>query len=371
MVEVDEWRGLSPGARATLLEVLLRGPLPRAELARRLGLSRASLTRITRDLVDAGLLVEGGHELRSTTGRPSELLDVRADARRFVGVKLTGDASYAVRTDLRGRTQVSVEAPLPSRDVGDVVELVAAQVEELAAGEPVTALGVGLAGEVAKGGQLLRSPFLGWFDVPLEALLGQATGLPAAIENDVHALTAMEHWFGFGSGLESMALVTVGVGVGVGLVVHGRVVQGAHGKAGSLDHAAVDPSGPICAHGHRGCVSSYLPNEVIAHSARAASYQEAVERARAGDPVSRRAFADAGTALGALLAVVVHAVDPQKIVLTGDGLPVWELARPEIESSLWSRLSREAPAITLEVQGFDFSEWARAAAVTGVRRTLD
>src|SRR3954462_14777210 len=91
-----EWPALQPTTRAALALVLRHGPLGRAEMARRLGVSRANLTRVTRELLTAGRVAGGISELRGATGRPSELLRLVPDAYPFVGVKLTADRLYAV-----------------------------------------------------------------------------------------------------------------------------------------------------------------------------------------------------------------------------------------------------------------------------------
>src|SRR5690606_12442855 len=223
---------LAPAVRAALLEVLIHGELPRAEIARRLHLSRASLTRITRTLVEAGLLVEGGTRLMAQTGRPSEMLTVQASARHFLGIKLTGDGLYAVVTDLRATAVATRERNLPSKDPAAVVAEIAEVAGELAAEfENLTAVGLAIAGRVRReetGAFVEVSAFLEWEDVPLGAMVTEATGLPCVVENDVQALTATEHWFGAGSGLEDMALITVGTGIGCGLVINGRPALGAH-----------------------------------------------------------------------------------------------------------------------------------------------
>jgi predicted NBD/HSP70 family sugar kinase len=369
------WPDLAPAERAALLEVLIHGSLPRAEIARRLGLSRATLTRITRTLVEAGLLTEGATELRATTGRPSEMLQLRTDTRRFLGVKLTGDTLYAVVTDLGARILSSIEEPLVTTEVDDVVDQIAAVAARMEVEHPgLTAIGVCLAGDVAnRGGEgiVTVSPFLGWRDVPLGVLLQQRTGHPSAAQNDVLALTAAEHWFGAGAGLDSMALLTVGIGLGFGLVVHGQVVTGAHGRPGRLSHVIIDSGGPICKRGHRGCASTYLVNDAIvtALGGPPLDYEGALRRAREGDPAARRAFEDAGVALGALIALVVNTIDPEKVILSGDGLAIYELAADRVHQAMDEALDTGS-TVNLDVQPFDFSEWARAGAVLAIRSVL-
>ncbi|WOF22486.1 ROK family transcriptional regulator [Microbacterium betulae] len=372
-VEIGE---MSPAMRSALLEVLIHGELPRAEIARRLHLSRASLTRITRALVDAGLLAEGETRLMAQTGRPSELLSLRADARHFLGVKLTGDTLYAVVTDLAATIVASTERPLRSREVADVVAEIAETSRAFATEFPgLTSIGIAIAGRVSRARDAAvveRSAFLDWTDVPLGALVREETGLPCVVENDVQALTATEHWFGAGAGIDDMALVTVGVGIGCGLVVNGRPVEGAHSRAGQLSHLIVDEGGPPCGLGHRGCVSSLLVNGsiVAAYGRPDVDYAGVVAAARGGDVRASRVFADAGRALGVMIATVANLVDPRKIVLTGDGIAVVELAGDALRSAVDERLDEDAAPVDLDVRTWDFSEWARAGAGLAIRALL-
>src|SRR5688500_16606938 len=157
--------------------------MPRSEIAARLHLSRPTLTRVTRTLVLHGLLVEGETQLRSSTGRPSELLHVRGESHRFLGVKLTADRLFAVVTDLTATVVDSLEQPLPSRDPDEVI----AAITEVSARFPgMTGLGVILGG-VVRAGLVAQAGFLDWTDVPLGPRLTEATGVPTAVDNDVQA----------------------------------------------------------------------------------------------------------------------------------------------------------------------------------------
>lgn len=362
---------LARAERTVLREVLVHGSLPRAELARRLGLSRATLTRATRALVNGHLLTEAASERRSTTGRPSEMLQLETDTYRFLGFKLTGDRLFAVVTDLSARVLFSADEPLITAEVSDVVGQIAAMTRRVQNRHPgITAIGVCLAGDIVFDGDdpvVMQSAFLGWDGVRLGSLVHEATGYTCAVQNDVLALTTAEHWFGAGAGLSSMALITVGTGIGCGLVIHDATVAGAHGRAGRLSHVIVDSGGPICGKGHRGCASSYLVNEAIvsAVGGHQLDYEQVVAMARSDDRAARRAFEDAGKALGALIALVVNAIDPEKVILSGDGLAVYEFAAREVHDALNRNLEAEQ-VVDLDVQPFDFSEWARAGAVLAI-----
>lgn len=375
------WPHLTGVERGALRELLIHGPLPRAELARRLQVSRASMTRATRLLVENSLIAEDEITLRGAMGRPSEMLVVSDDAHHLLGIKLTGDAVFAVVTTLGARLVASIEEPLVSNSVEDTVDqIVRIHARFSDTFDDIHAAGVCLAGDLATvdGQQIVvASFFLRWRDVPLAALLSERLGIPVTADNDVRALTAAEHWFGAGAGCDSLALVTVGAGIGFGLVVDGRVVTGHNGRAGQLDHLLVDTTGPTCGLGHHGCASAYLPSACIVQAIATAGegdtdldYDGAVARARAGDPIALRAFGDAARALGIIIGTVLNGLDPEKIVLTGDGLALMELQGETVMQTIEATRVPSALPAPLDVQPFEFTEWARAGAVLAIRSLL-
>ncbi|WP_367127610.1 ROK family protein [Saccharothrix sp. HUAS TT1] len=361
------WPELSDIARDVLLDVLVHGPLSRAEIADRLHLSRPTLTRVTRSLMLEGLLVEGDTRPRPSAGRPSEMLHVRGAAHHFLGVKLTADRLHATMTDLTTVPVATTEEPLRSHDPDDVVD----QIARVAARLP-TATGVGVTlGGVVLDGVVVRDEHLGWIDVPLKSAVTRATGVPTAVGNDVQALTAAQHWFGPGAGLTSMAVITVGAGVGTGLIANGALVEGAHGLPPRFSHTLVDTGGPLCGCGRRGCVSSYLLTHVMLRRLTGRpTYDQALDRARAGDPEARQVFDEAGYALGVLIGTVANATDPQKVLLTGEGLPLYEVSAQLVHDGIEDTFDDDPGLIDLDVRPFDFSEWARSSAALAVKATI-
>jgi predicted NBD/HSP70 family sugar kinase len=372
----EAWPALPDGSRLALREILIHGVLSRAEIARSLGLSRASLTRAMRILVSQRLVVEVGTDVRGATGRPSELLQVSSGQWEFLGIKLTKDRLYAAVTDLGGRVLALHEEGIDDTAAESLAEQITDVLERLRDAHPaICAIGVSLPGDVmVRAGEsvVAASVFLGWHEVPFARMLEERTGIATFTANDVHALTAKEHWFGAGAGRGSMVLVTVGEGLGLGLIANGQVSTGEHGRLGRIGHLPVLGGGPDCGLGHAGCASSYLPSPVIVRNAghEGRTYDQVVELARDGDEGALAAFEDAGRALGVLLATAVHIADPSAIVLTGDGLPVYDLARATVDESMRAALAPYTEPVTVEVQPFEFSEWARAGAVLAIRRLL-
>ena len=370
---------LRGASHAIALDVLINGPLSRAELARRQDLSAGSLTRLARPLVDAGLLVEvepGNANARNgdtRLGRPQRPLDVVPDSHHFVGIKLTGDAAHGVLTTLRAEVVASEIVPLSDHDPGAVCTVIAELVSRLASRRPkVTAVGISIGGQAADHAIVTAAPFLQWADVPLRAMVEDVTGLPTVVENDLAALTEAEHWFGAGRGLDRFAVLTVGAGVGYGLVVRGHLVTGDDLGLGLVGHVPLDPTGPMCAEGHTGCATAMLAMPSIAAAAsvpllRRVSYDEALDLAEAGDPAAGRIVANAGRALGRLIALVANFTIPERVVLAGEGIRLADVARPEIDEALAADRDPRASIVRLEVRPGNFTQWARGAAVIAIQ----
>jgi len=371
------WPDLGDAEGRVLLELLLRGSQSRVELAHRVGLSRASLTRIARELVEYGLVSEGEAQLRLTRGRPPEMLNLRPESAHFVGVKLTGEALYMVLTDLSGRVVNEITAPLPSRGVDEVVALIGRVCAVLTDGVRLpAAIGIGLAGDVAliDGRAIVeRSTFLGWDGIALAELVEKATGLRATVSNDVHALAGAHHWFGGLGQHRSIVVYGIGAGIGSGIVIDDELVAGAHGRGGRVGHTRIGGSGRICGNRHLDCIHSFVSMPAIEHNAGVAhgEYAEAVRRAHAGDETALKAFQMAAFALGATIADAVNVVDPEIVSVMGEGLDMLDLAPDELRRALQEYLEQADPShIRIERPGFDFDLYARGAAVAAMRSLL-
>lgn len=365
-------------------QVLVHGPIARADLGRRLGLSPASVTRLSRPLVERGIIVElpatshGAH-------RPTRPLDVRVDAARFVGVKIQGDAALGVITSLRVSVLATASRPLASTAFDDVVAEVAALVQELDAASsdagstatpPLAGLGVSLGGALTADGTVARAPFLGWRDVPLVAALEAATGLPVTAENDVTALTVAEQWFGVFRDTRSFAVVTLGAGVGYGLVVNGGVVRTVNTALGLGGHVPLLLEGPTCEDGHVGCSTALLTDRHLAADGsarlgRGVTYDELLALAADGEPTAREITDRAGRALGRLLGYVTNLAMVDAVVLAGEGIALWDLVSDVALRQLAEDRDPAASPVEIAVDDSGFTAWARGAAALAISTALD
>ncbi|MEQ7004940.1 ROK family protein [Actinopolymorpha sp. B17G11] len=359
----------NPASRTVFSSILAHGPSSRGDVARRTGLSAASVTKSVRPLLAAGFLQEGD-AAGGSVGRPVRELRVRPEAAWFAGVKVTGDEVVGTLTNLSGVALASGRLPLRSPRVRTVVSRISAAVRKLRdhAGGELAAACVAVSGEVERDTGLVRfSPFLDWHDVPLAELVEASLGISTVVENDVRALTLAESTTGAGVGASVLVVVTIGTGIGCGIVVDGRVLSGAHGVVGELGHIPLgDPATPCYCGGH-GCVEAVAADPAIVRRVSQATgvplstIAEAAELARSGGPAAK-VFADAGATLGRALATVANLVGPDRIIVSGEGLAVYDLFAEHVRTAFVDQAYGSAVQCTMVLQPHSFEDWALGAA---------
>jgi predicted NBD/HSP70 family sugar kinase len=321
-------------------------------------------------LLAAGILEESEAVRTPGRGRSSLPLDVVPGRYRFIGVKLTEESVYAVITDLRANVLEREVVPLESLQVADVVALVSRIVASFQERSDlaVSAVGVTVGGQVEAGEMVADSPFLHWHEVPFRALLREALGTPVHLDNDVVGLTRAQHWFGHGRGFENFALLTIGAGIGYGLVINDLMVPT---SIHPVSHFPVNPGGPLCPLGHRGCATAYMsiPSIVSAASVghgRSLGFEEVLELAKAQDPVARRVVREAALALGRTAAAISSLTGVERIILSGEGVHLADVARADLDEGLSDYGGAHDPHPQPIVRPMDFVEWARGAAVIAI-----
>jgi glucokinase len=214
---------------------------------------------------------------------------------------------------------------------------------------PVTTVGVGIPGlydpDAGTTEFLVNFP-CGSRGVPIVWPLEAALGVPVALINDARAFGLAELRLGAARGMDSMIGLTLGTGVGGVVAIHGRVIQGYKGRAGELGHQTIDPDGPWCNCGNRGCVEAFCRADQIVIACGTRTVEEAVAAAQAGDPRAIQGLADTGRYLGIGLANMIVAIDPDRVVLGGGvsaaGELILEPIRDEIARRVhvtaWSRI---------------------------------
>ena len=242
----------------------------RTDIAGLTGLSPPTISGITNELIERGLLFEASIG-ESAGGRKPILLSLNAAAGYVVGIKLTETQAVGVLADLDANVEARHSTKLSARSEEHVVAAVARiakRLAERAHGRPVLGIGVGLAGVIDRDAGIVRhATYLDWRNADFAEHLRRRTGLPVVIDNDINALVANERWFRHGRDVNNLLVVSLGRGVGLGMVLDGRIYRGAIGGAGEFGHVTIDPDGPTCDCGKRGCLEAFVADPALERAA--------------------------------------------------------------------------------------------------------
>jgi predicted NBD/HSP70 family sugar kinase len=336
------------------------GPLSRAAVASRIGLTRAAVSTLVDELIRSGLLEELGPERPGRVGRPGSALAVSGRGPAGIGAEVGVDHLAVCAVDLRGQVRARAvrHGANRGRSPEPVIEELTALIRRVVAeaeqeGLWPAGLAVAVPGLVARDGRtVVRAPNLDWHDTDLGPLL--PGDLPLTVDNEANFGGLAELWLGDGTPRDFLH-VSAEIGIGAAVVVDGRLLRGTRGFAGELGHVPVRPDGPECACGGRGCLEQYAGEEAVLREAGLEPGGDRVGvlagRAADGDEQVRRALRGAGTALGIALTGAVNLLDPETVVLGGAlaGLAPWLL--PSLESELAQRTTGPACAVTVSRLG--------------------
>ena len=348
-------------------------PISRTAISQTVNLSPATVSGITGELIEQGLIYE--HEAgTSTGGRRPILLALNRQGGFVIGIKLAETHIVAALTDLGANVIDQRAAPLSDddRQPEAVVAVLADTVNKLRSLHPernIFGVGLGMAGAVDRRlGICHFSPFLNWHDVPLRRMLEQRLELPVVLENDVNTLTMSEKWFGAGVGVNDFLVITLGRGIGMGMVLNGQIYRGGCGGGGEFGHITVVPDGPQCECGKRGCLEALVSDPAILRRMRSAigrdlTMSEAAVLARQGDSTAQGIFNAAARTLGMAIADLVNIFNPPLLIVGGEGARAFDLLLKPLQEALQANcFNGFFDDMRLVVEPWGDDAWARGAA---------
>jgi glucokinase len=209
-----------------------------------------------------------------------------------------------------------------------------------------------------------------WKDRPVARPLGSALGVPVALINDARAFGLAELRLGAGRGASSMIGLTLGTGVGGVIAIDGHVHQGHDGTAGEIGHQTLEPDGPLCGCGNRGCLEAFARADRIAAACGTATAEEAFAQARAGDARAVAGIAEVGRYLGIGIANMIAVITPGRVVIGGGISAAADLLLGPIREELRQRV-RTTALDEVEIVTAELGIWAGAigAALHGAEAT--
>jgi predicted NBD/HSP70 family sugar kinase len=326
----------TPGSQTSLREanrtrivdaVKRYGGLTQVELAEATGLSTATVSTIVKELTQAGVV---DTRPTSRSGRRALKVTLARQLGLVAGIQF-GHRHLKVALGDFGRTIVAEQQmPLPVDhrvDTGldraallvmDLLERVGASTDEL--------LTVGMAlpapVDISTGMISVRGIMRGWDDLHVGQVMSKRLARPVVVDNDANLAALAEAELGAARAVRDSVFVRVSYGTGAGVVINGNVHRGYAGTAGEIGHVQVDPAGPICRCGNRGCLETVVGSDALLALLRSShgdlTLRDVISRALAGDPGCSRVVADAGDRIGIAVATLASAMNPQVIVVGGE-----------------------------------------------------
>jgi len=374
---------------AVILSALQQStPVSRSGLSRLTGLHKASITSLINQLEGSGFIRELELIPSESVGRPATGLGLNPDAGSIVAVEIGVDYLSAIVTDFTAkilwRYQEEAESPVDQDIILKRSFEIAEEACIAARNLPGQLFGIawGVPGLVnVETGTLLFAPNLGWADVPFRDLVQERFNIHTYIDNEAKLAALGEATFGTAQSFDYVIYVSSGIGIGGGIVIDGQVISGASGFAGEIGHMTVDPEGPTCNCGNRGCWETLASEWALFRRIREAidnrqptslsrelemdpnflTVPVIVAAARDGDIVAHEALRETGRWLGIGIANLINGFNPHGVVLGGNLSLAHEFLMPEIQDVV----KRRALSRSLEECDIVIGEYGADAALIG------
>lgn len=343
-------------------------PISRAAIARQAHLARPTVSSIVTDLLQRRLVLESGPG-SSSAGRRPTLLELNAQENCALGLNLGVTDIDAAIVDLRGQIVSAATCPTGPADGQAAVirRMVGLATSALAGsdGSRVVALGIGVPGLVdSQRGVNTFSPNLGWRDVPLKDIFETQTRHQALVGNNARAMALAESWYGAAGDVDNFVWIHVGTGVGAGIFLRGELYHGDGWGAGEIGHTCVDPHGPLCQCGNRGCLEALCSAPSIVRRALSALDEGLLSTlsqhgdeigaemvsaaAQEGDEVARRILQETGKWLGIGIANLMDTLNIRLVILGGGVIRAGEVLLSPVRQTVKARIM-SMPAEAVEI----------------------
>ncbi|HZF00200.1 MAG TPA: ROK family protein [Planctomycetota bacterium] len=308
----------------------------RLELASEAGISVATVSRITRDLVRRKILLEVDG-VRAGPGRPTTGLELNGDPGRVLGLSLLYPSLRAVVLNLRGEILKTAGLPLSwTRGPDGVLKPLRQLVRALGRGAKLSAVGLALPGQwdPTTGVSIQYPRISSWHNIPLRSELESWAGVPATLIGYAPAMAVAEQSQRRPTEPRNLVTVEVAENIAMGAIVNGDVLEGASGNAGELGHIPADPDGPVCYCGARGCLETRATCSAVLEELGEKSYEGVLRRAGRGDPDSVRVLGAAARVLGSGLSTALNLFNPEVLILNGRFFDAGDLVSVPVRAAI-------------------------------------
>ncbi|MBE9168594.1 ROK family transcriptional regulator [Pleurocapsales cyanobacterium LEGE 06147] len=325
--------------------------LSRAEIARRTGLTRSTVTVITAELM-ADELIREGAEMASQPGggRPGVKLELNPDGAFFIGAAIEADHVKAVELNLAAQVTHRLWQPLTKNDPDTVIHQLVRSIEQLRQFNPLgnqrlRGIGLTIPGTINRDGVLIRVPGLNWYGINLRQYLEAQIDLPLFIDNDANAAALAEVYLGSAMQSNNLLFLLLNEGVGSGIVVEHRIRRGANGTAGEVCELVIDAQDSVGSeYGQPGSLGSLvgkagLLRQYWQRGGEAADLDDLVDALKRGDAIAHSLVSQWAYRLGKGLINILDILNPEQVIVGG---PLTVLL-PYVKNQLNQMLEQELP----------------------------
>jgi predicted NBD/HSP70 family sugar kinase len=328
--------------RRTVLNLIrTRHPISRADLARVSGLQRSTVSLIVEQLIEEQWVVEGPTG-RLPRGRRPTFLCLNEE-RVIIGVDIRPTQITVAVSDANGKFTQQETMATPA-DPGLALSLLIERIQRVArgcTGRKIEGIGISVPGRIDdRSNCLVFSPNLKWAGLDMRTPIAAATGLAVELENAANACVLAAVWFGHVES-RNLVVITVSEGIGAGVFLNGQLVRGRHGMAGEFGHVSLDPEGPLCGCGARGCWEVFASNrDALRYYFESAAdtgeltFLDLLRRADHGDSRAAGALNRMAHYLGRGMRMIAAGLAPDRIVMVGDLTRSWNHFAPVIEAEM-------------------------------------
>ncbi len=332
-----------------------KGPISRIDLSKQSELAPASITKITRELIDAHLIHETTVQEAISRGRPAVGLQTNNEGWQFLAMRLGRGYLTLALHELGGDVLIDTKIEIHEIDQDDVLQRLLFEIEEFFQTYAdqlgrVTSIAITLPGLVnSDKGIVLQMPHYNVNNLALGPEIYKATGLPVFIANDTRAWALAEKLFGHSQDVDNSILISIHHGLGAGIILDGRVLQGRNGNIGELGHIQIDRNGKRCHCGNIGCLETVASSQAIREevadriaNGEPSSLSEIAEitiedicsAAAEGDLLAVDVIEKLGGYLGSAIAIVINLFNPEKILIGGVINQAKDILYPAIQNCI-------------------------------------
>lgn len=378
------------GRQQVLDTIRSAGSIARIDIAQMTGVSPATVTTVTSELLSAGLIEEVEPEADregAKRGRPRVSLKISGGSHLIAGIKISDRSATIILLDFEGETIGEHEEPLPAAVMSpqEMAHLIADGLKRTCAltghqVSDVSGLGLGLAGLIDANRNFIHwSPSLNQRNVEFGNILQSVIATPLFMDNDANLVAIAEQQFGEGRGKSDFIVITIEQGVGMGIVINDQIYRGQRGCGAEFGHTKVQLDGALCRCGQRGCLEAYVGDYALLREANISASDQPendlstlYQKAQDGDPVAKTIFDRAGRMFAMGLVNVINIFDPELVILSGEQMAYDFLYSPDVLDRVRASIVQVDEGLPdIRVHKWGDLMWAKGAAAYAIERVSE